>query len=71
MAEPGVGSSPNVACEFKRADFLEGEAIETSLLIGTELVQSESGLCTGTASGFYAMRRFGEPSLRFKEICQR
>jgi hypothetical protein len=41
-----------VACEFKRADFLEGEAIETSLRIGTEIVQSESGLCTALSAAF-------------------
>ncbi len=30
----GAGLWPTVACEFKRAGFLEGEAIGTSLLIG-------------------------------------
>ena len=33
MVEKGVGLWPTVACEFKRAGFLEGEAIGTSLPI--------------------------------------
>ena len=36
MAKPGVGPRPNVACEFKRAGFLEGEAIGISLPIGLQ-----------------------------------
>jgi hypothetical protein len=36
MVEKGVGLRPTVACEFKRADFLEGEAIGTPLPIGLQ-----------------------------------
>jgi hypothetical protein len=34
MAKLGAGLWPNVACEFKRAGFPEGETIGTSLPIG-------------------------------------
>ncbi|WP_298217759.1 MULTISPECIES: hypothetical protein [Limnobacter] len=36
MVECVVGLQPNVACEFKRAGFLKGEAIGMSLPIGLE-----------------------------------
>jgi hypothetical protein len=44
----GVGRGPNVACEFKRAGFLEGEAIGTSLLIETSPLIETSLLITPT-----------------------
>jgi hypothetical protein len=34
MAKPDVGLRPNVACEFKRAGFPDGETIGTSLPTG-------------------------------------
>jgi len=48
----------NVACEFKRAGFLEGEAIGTSLLIGLQADDSsrEIGLQAVCISKFF---RFG------------
>ncbi len=37
MVERGAGLQPNVACEFKRAGFPEGEVIGASLLIARAL----------------------------------
>ncbi|EDM83412.1 hypothetical protein [Limnobacter sp. MED105] len=43
MVDRIVSLRLNVACEFKRAGFLEGEAIETTLLIARLVGEQQTG----------------------------